>query len=475
AYAQGGIAAALGAGDSPDLHRQDTLAAGAALCDAEAVRILTEDGPDRVADLIRLGVPFDTMHGEVALTREAAHSRSRILHAGGDATGEHIELTLSALARHSNITILEHSLVTRLLVGPNGVEGVEALDSRSNTVAPFRGRFVVLATGGLGRLYKISTNPEVATGDGIAVAHRAGAEVTDMEFVQFHPTVLRLPGVQPFLISEAVRGEGGILRNRDGQRFMFDYTPQGELAPRDIVARSIVAEMARTAADHVLLDVTHLPARTISLRFPRISRFCLDHGVDMTQQPIPVAPAAHYMMGGVRTTTWGETTLPGLYAAGECAATGVHGANRLASNSLLETMVFGKRIIERTRQVLEGAAPQTLAPTPGALRPRLGHVRAAGPAATLPAVQSLMWERVGITRNGPDLAEAADTLAAWEAGLPAAVDRPGWELANLVTLGRLTALAALERRESRGAHFRTDYPAADTAWERHVVFGGGVD
>ncbi|MBI4498164.1 MAG: L-aspartate oxidase [Chloroflexi bacterium] len=469
-YAQGGIAAAIGPDDSPALHAEDTLAAGAGLCDPEAVRILTEEGPDRIADLIRFGVPFDTLHGEVALTREAAHRLPRILHAGGDATGEHIELTLSGLARHRNITILEYSLATRLLGDARNVRGVEVLDCRTNQVTAFEGRAVILATGGCGRLYHISTNPEVATGDGVALAFRAGAEVMDMEFFQFHPTALRLPGVPPFLISEAVRGEGGILRNVAGRRFMFDYAPQGELAPRDVVARSIVAEMAKTGADHVLLDVSHLPATVVAARFPRIYGFCLEHGVDMTTTPIPVAPAAHYMMGGIRTNTWGETTLPGLYAAGECACTGVHGANRLASNSLLETLIFGKRIIQRTLEARDGATPRGAPPTPEA--EALPARRGAGDAGvpTLPALQRLMWDQVGITRSGASLAEAAATLAAWEGTLPAPTDRASHELANLLLVARLTAEAALIREESRGAHYRTDFPEPNPAWLRHIVF-----
>src|SRR6185295_4955685 len=347
-YAQGGIAAAVGADDDPELHFKDTIDAGAGLVDPEAARILVEAAADRIHDLVTFGVPFDSADGEVALGREAAHSRNRILHAGGDSTGAHIEISLSSLARMSRITIKEYVQVEEIVVEGGHATALIALDTRTNATTRFDAGAIILATGGVGQLFRVSTNPEVATGDGIALAYRAGAEVQDMEFIQFHPTALRLPGVPIFLISEAVRGEGGLLRNAAGERFMLAYDERAELAPRDIVARAIVSEMQRSGTDRVYLDITHLPAERVTARFPQIYRYCLDHGVDMTKEPVPVSPAAHYMMGGVRTNTWGETTLPGLFACGEAACTGVHGANRLASNSLLETVVFAKRIVERT-------------------------------------------------------------------------------------------------------------------------------
>src|SRR5215211_5239403 len=342
-YAQGGIAAAVGPDDSAALHRRDTLAAGAGLVDETAATVLTEEAAGRIADLVRFGVPFDTLDGEIVLGHEGAHSARRIIHAGGDATGAHIELTLSGLARVEGITVLEHVLATEIVVEGGQVSGVQALDTRTGELQTHGCRHLVLATGGAGQLYLFTTNPAVATGDGIALAYRAGADVMDMEFIQFHPTALRLPGVPVFLISEAVRGEGGLLVATDGRRFMPEVDERAELAPRDVVARAIVREMERTASDHVWLDVTHLPAERITARFPQIYRFCLEHGVDITRERIPVSPAAHYTMGGVRTNTWGETTLPGLFAAGEVACTGVHGANRLASNSVLETVVFAGR------------------------------------------------------------------------------------------------------------------------------------
>jgi L-aspartate oxidase len=466
-YAQGGIAAALGPDDSPDLHLRDTIEAGAGLVDEEAARVLVSEAAERIGDLVRFGVPFDTDGGEVALGREGAHSRSRILHAGGDATGAHIELSLASLARLSRIDIKEHCLVEEIAVENGRAAGVVTLDTRSNVRETFEGRAVVLATGGCGQLYRVTTNPEVATGDGVAVAYRAGAEVMDMEFIQFHPTALRLPGVPVFLISEAVRGEGGLLKDAQGRRFMPEYDERAELAPRDIVARAIHTELVKSGSDCVYLDVTHLPPERVSARFPQIYRYCLEHGLDITKQPVPVSPAAHYMMGGVRTNVWGETTLPGLYACGECACTGVHGANRLASNSLLETVVFAHRVVDRARAAGEtpAAAPRSAdaVALPAAQRRE-------SPPPGRPALQELLWEEAGIVRDGETLRHACATLSAWQAALPEPNGRPGHELANLLLCGRLVAEAALLREESRGAHYRRDFPQPRDAWRRHLVF-----
>jgi L-aspartate oxidase len=467
-HAQGGIAAAIGKGDSPEIHFRDTTGAGAGLSHSEAVGLLVEESADRIADLINLGVPFDTIDGEIALTREAAHSVSRVLHAGGDATGEHIELTLSGRVRSSGIQVLEHCLATEIMVEGGRVEGVKALDCRTGSVEEFGCRSLILATGGAGRLFKYTTNSEVATGDGVALAFRAGAEVTDMEFFQFHPTAIRLPGVHPFLISEAVRGEGGILRNVEGYRFMPDYASEGELAPRDVVTRSMVCEMKKTKSDRAFLDITHLPSQLIKTRFPHIYRFCLEHGLDITKGLIPVAPAAHYMMGGVRTNTWGETNIGGLFAVGEVACTGVHGANRLASNSLLEVLVFAKRALQR---IDEGTPAEALVPGD-----RNYYVLPDRDVAdmvlpvSLTALQSLMWEKVGIVRSGESLERAADTLAAWEGSMEGASDRSSHELVNLAVTAQLVAEAALIRTESRGAHYRTDYPQLSADWVKHIVF-----
>jgi len=474
-HAQGGIAAAIGAHDSPELHFRDTIAAGAGLCDEEAVRILVEEAPDRIADLIRFGVPFDTLDGQIALTKEAAHSVPRILHAGGDATGEHIETTLSRMARQARVEILEHCLAIEIMVEGNRVQGVKALDTRMGSVEEFSCRNLILATGGAGRLFKYTTNPDIATADGVALAYRAGAEITDIEFFQFHPTAVRLPGVPPFLISEAVRGEGGILRNVEGYRFMPDYAPEGDLAPRDVVARSVHAEMAKTGSDRVFLDVTHLPPPIVTTRFPHIYRFCLDHGLDITKGLIPVAPAAHYMMGGVRTNAWGETNIAGLFAAGETACTGVHGANRLASNSLLEVIVFAKRILEQTRKGAQAnPAPGTSSRYEHWPLPRRKAI-AEPPPASLSALQSLLWQKVGIVRHGDSLEEAATILAGWQREFVPSLDRPSHELANLILTGRLMAEAALLREESRGAHYRADFPQPSPAWQSHIVFSRGSE
>jgi len=471
-HAQGGIAAPIGKNDSPELHYQDTINAGDGLCDPEAVRVLVTEAADRIADLIKLGVPFDTVNGEIALTREAAHSVPRILHAGGDATGEHIEFTLSRRVRSSSIKVLEHCLATEILLDGGKVAGVKTLDCRTSSIEEYACSFVILATGGAGRLFKYTTNSDVATGDGIALAYRVGAEITDMEFFQFHPTALRLPGVPPFLISEAVRGEGGILRNVEGYRFMPDYTPDADLAPRDVVARSILYEMKKTGSDRVFLDVTHLPPQKVMARFPHIYRFCLDHGLDITKGLIPVAPAAHYLMGGVKVNTWGETNIPGLFAAGETACTGVHGANRLASNSLLEVLVFGKRIIQRIQKGAEViSSPRTINEENIALQQHEPLDKY--PPLNLLNLQSLLWEKVGIVRNGDHLAEAARLLYTWERLLSSPIDRPSYELSNMVLTARLMTEAALRREESRGAHFRVDFPQPSPRWLKHITFKRG--
>ena len=467
-HAQGGIAAAIGQNDSAELHFKDTMAAGDGLCDEEAVRILADEAPDRIADLIGFGVPFDTQEGEVALTREAAHSRSRILHAGGDATGEYIEVTLSEQVRISPIKVLEYCLATEILLSNGRVSGIKTIDFRSGIIEEYACKFVILATGGAGRLFKYTTNGDTATGDGIALAYNSGAEIVDMEFFQFHPTALRLPGVSPFLISEAVRGEGGVLRNDEGRAFMTDYSPSGDLAPRDVVARSILFEMRKSGSDRVFLDVTHLPATKLATRFPRIYRFCLDHGLDITRTPIPVAPAAHYLMGGVRVNTWGETNIPGLFAAGETACTGVHGANRLASNSLLEVLIFSKRIIERSE--LEGQASGGK-PWPAEtyqLPSREPYKDA--PALVLANLQSMLWDKVGIVRDVNGLYQAAITLSAWNRILPVPTDRLSYELNTMITNARLMTEAALLREESRGAHYRSDFPTPSERWKKHIVF-----
>jgi L-aspartate oxidase len=468
-YAQGGIAAPIGPNDSADLHYSDTLKAGDGLVNKEAAYLLASEAPDRISDLVTFGVPFDTVNGAIALTTEAAHSVPRVLHSGGDATGAYIEDTLSNRIRErkNDIKVLENCLVTEILINKNSVYGVRALDLRMGSILEFECRYMVLATGGAGQLFKYTTNPDVATGDGVALAYSAGAELADMEFYQFHPTGLRIPGVPPFLISEAVRGEGGILLNVEGYRFMKDYTPYGELAPRDVVARSLLSEMRKTGSDRVFLDVRHLSPNVVTTRFPNIYKYCYDRGLDITKGLIPVAPAAHYMIGGVKTDTWGETNILGLFAAGEVACTGVHGANRLASNSMLEVLVFSKRIIEKIFNPVSPVTANSLQSIRKTLPVRKSIIPKA--SVSLGALQDMMWNKVGIVRDKEGLTYAADTLAAWQSCLPEPADRPSYELRNLVLTGRLIAEAALVREESRGAHFRADFPTHSVDWEKHII------
>ena len=528
-YAQGGIAAAVDPTDSPASHREDTLVAGAGLCEPGVVDLLTREAPARIADLIRLGVEFDREDGRLVYGREGAHSRARILHAGGDATGARIECALCRAVRAVGVDVREHTFVTDLLVEDGRARGVRLLDpsGREDTLTA---RTIVLASGGSGQLFERTTNPAIATGDGLALAYRAGAALANLEFYQFHPTALALPGAQPFLISEAVRGEGGILRDADGRAFMRDYDERGELASRDVVSRAIVRELDRSGRECVFLDVTHLPAERIRRRFPTIVRFCAERGLDVTREPIPVAPVAHYQMGGVLTDEWGETTVPGLFACGEVAENGVHGANRLASNSLLDGVVFAARIVQRTlgedaaaiasallppvevvgpdasalapngagalpspgsggagaqRSVLSDAAAAqrpTSSNGTGAQRPSSSGSAGACPpptsgrgglsAAALPGradLQRLIWRHLGMVRSAAGLAEARRTLDVWAAALPTPADRAGHELANMLLVGRLMVEAAALRMESRGAHFRSDCPEPDPGWRRRIV------
>ncbi len=470
-YAQGGIAAAIGRDDSTELHFRDTIKAGAGLCDWRMVRILVDEAIDRITDLINFGVPFDTTQGEIALTREAAHSVSRIIHAGGDATGIHIEETLSRKLMDSDIELKQNCLVVKIFEKNECVEGLKALELETNQEKEYHCRFLVMATGGAGQLFTVTTNSEVATGDGVALAYRTGASIKDMELIQFHPTAIHLPGVAPFLISEAVRGEGGVLRNAAGHRFMPDYAAEGDLASRDVVSRSILEEMTREGRDEVYLDVTHLPASLTSTRFPQIYRFCLDKGLDITREMIPVAPAAHYMIGGIRVDSWGESSIKNLFAAGEVACTGVHGANRLASNSLLEVPVFAKRIIEKT--ISKDSQPKESGRLQEkdtySLPKREVNNKAKG-KPNLEALKRLMWHNVGIVRDRKRLEEAADTLAGWQNYLPEARDRASYELESLILTGRLVTEAALIREESRGVHYRSDFPESLSRWQKHIIF-----
>jgi len=471
-HAQGGIAAAIGSDDSLELHWHDTVAAGDQLCDEEAVRILVSEARARISELVHFGVPFDTLDGRIALTTEAAHSVARILHAGGDATGEHIETTLSKQVRAANISVLENFMATEILVSDGQVSGIKGVDCRTGFLEEFTCDYLILATGGAGQLYKFNTNSDVATGDGVALAFNAGAEIVDLEFFQFHPTALRLPGVPPFLITEAIRGEGGVLLNESGYRFMPDYTRDGDLAPRDVVTRSIIYEMEKTGSDRCFIDITHLPRHVITTRFPSIYRFCKEHGLDITRELIPVAPAAHYMMGGVKVNTWGETNIKGLFATGETACTSVHGANRLASNSLLEAIVFSNRIIQIT-QSKGREAPFAVEGKEKRCFLKQWQPAQNVPLPSLSRLQQLLWDKVGIIRTEKELTEAANLLAGWQKSLPLSTDRPSLELSNLVLVGRLVTEAALVRQESRGAHFRSDFPHSSPDWQCHIVFTRG--
>jgi L-aspartate oxidase len=462
-YAQGGVAVALSEEDEPVLHVEDTIAAGAGLCDEEAVRVLVGDGQRYMNELIGWGAEFDREGGRLLFTREAAHSRRRILHAGGDATGSEIVRALLARARAEKLVeFVPHAATEGLVVEGGLCAGVRFLDPRTRSPREMRARAVVLATGGAGQLYLHTTNPAVATGDGVAMAYLAGAQVADVEFVQFHPTALNLEGAPRFLLSEAMRGEGGVLRNADGKRFMPRYHAQAELAPRDVVSRSIVAEMDRTATRTVFLDMTSLDPRYVRSRFPGIYETCLRFGLDVTREPAPVSPAAHYLMGGVRTDLEGRTTLAGLYAAGEVACTGVHGANRLASNSLLEGLVFGARAGRAAAADHADAAPVAARAgvedeaTPDAGGEPVGEIA----HAVRKRVRRLMWERVGILRSRQSLRRA---LAEFEQIAGARLRPPS---RNFLTVATLVARAALWREESRGAHYRVDFPERDDARRR---------
>ena len=471
-YAQGGIAVALSDEDEIGIHYEDTLRAGDGLCREETVKILVEEGHERIIELISWGAEFDKEGTKLDFTLEAAHSRRRILHAHGDATGRELERVLLGKVRSfSSVMTYPFSITIDLIVTGEQCLGAEIL--RGNEVISLFAKATILATGGGCQVFSRTTNPPVSTGDGMAIAFKAGAMLEDMEFIQFHPTGLYSPLAPQFLLSESMRGEGAILRNVRKERFMEDYHPMAELAPRDIVSRAIISEMVKTRSEYVYLDLTHLGKEFLKKRFPRIYSTCLQYDIDITRELVPVSPAAHYMMGGVKTDAGGRTNVKGLYAAGEVACTGVHGANRLASNSLLEGLVFGAR------------AGKTASDTPVSKEKlELGIkdiARYASPVTAYSSIpdheevrhelRKLMWEKVGIIRCGESLGYAKERLSEWSFIQDITpLTRRELELKNMYVVARLITEASLQRQGSAGAHYRSDYPERGETWEKHAAW-----
>jgi L-aspartate oxidase len=473
-YAQGGIAAALSDEDEISLHFQDTISAGDGIVNPDAAHVLVEEGPERIEELIAWGTQFDRQGTKLSFTREGAHSRDRILHAHGDSTGREIGRSLYLKANSlKNICIREFEFATSLIVEHGRVAGLTLLD-QTGSLHSVRAAAVLLATGGLGHVFKETTNPSVATGDGVAMAYRAGAEVSDMEFIQFHPTALYVKNAPRFLLSEALRGEGAVLRNDQLTRFMPKYHALAELAPRDVVARAIAheLEMSRSKDPVIYLDMTHKNAKHLQHRFPRIYETCMKYNVDITTDMIPVRPAVHYSMGGVRTDLLGHTTVPGLYAAGEVACTGVHGANRLASNSLLEGLVYGARAARSMHRDAKLSRPHKSESS----NSNAEEVSAADTKAAddiIRQIQDIMWRDVGIVRSRETLQRALEQLEKLQPSLPQGTCRRCCEAVNIWQTGVLIAKSALARLESRGAHYRLDYPMHDDAkFKKHSVIAG---
>jgi L-aspartate oxidase len=466
-YAQGGVAVVLSDDDNAELHEDDTLAAGAGLCDVEAVETLVTAGTEYIKQLMEWGTEFDRERGKLVFTREAAHSRRRILHAHGDSTGKEIVRALIARARQEKrINLMPFANTESLITSDGRCAGVRFLDPILRSPREIFAKAVILCTGGAGQLFLHTTNPQVATGDGMAMAYFAGAEMADMEFIQFHPTALNIENAPRFLLSEAMRGEGGVLRNKYGERFMSRYDESLEMAPRDIVSRSIVAEMRRTGTRTVFLDMTALEEEFLKHRFPTIYATCKFYGLDLASEPVPVSPASHYCMGGIRTDLWGRSTVPGLYAAGEVSCTGVHGANRLASNSLLEGLVFGARAGEAAAADSTDLAVSGSAASPESSN---GHRDNNISTAVKKRVKRLMWERVGIIRDRDSLQRAIREFDQISKSNLSNSSR------NFVTLAMLAARAALWREESRGGHFRSDFPARDEKWRVHSIQRSGSE
>jgi L-aspartate oxidase len=470
-YAQGGIAVALSDEDEVGIHFEDTLKAGDGLCSKDTVKILVGEGPNRILELISWGAEFDKEGIKLDFTMEAAHSRKRILHAHGDSTGKELERVLLKKVRSfPSVKKYPFAFTKDLIVRDGECHGAYMV--KEEEIIALFAKATILATGGAGQIFSRTTNPAVATGDGIAIVYRAGAILEDMEFVQFHPTVLFAPSAPQFLLSEAMRGEGAILRNINNELFMKNYHPDAELAPRDVVSRAIISEIVRTSSNHVYLDLTHLDTDFVKNRFPRIYTTCLQYNVDITKEFVPVSPAAHYFMGGVKTDTEGATSVKGLYAAGEVACTRVHGANRLASNSLLEGLVFGARAgraalkysseVQKSRslKIKSSILPSEL---PNFRTSELEEIRA--------TMRRLMWERVGIIRCEESLCEARDKLERWSFILNKTfLIRRELELKNMLTVSKLITEAAILRKGSVGAHYRSDFPQRGEGWQRHITF-----
>ncbi len=471
-YAQGGIAGVLDPEDQFENHIADTLAAGKGLCDPEVVELMIREAPRRIAELIDWGTEFDQVAGQVALTREGGHSHARIVHALGDATGREVmRAVIQATRTRTNVRIWQNSFTIDLLTHEGECRGAIVWDPRRGASLIWA-RATVLATGGAGQLFRETTNPSIATADGHALAYRAGAELRDMEFMQFHPTVLYIAGSSRHLVTEAIRGEGAYLRDRNGVRFMPDYHPAAELAPRDDVSRAIVAQMAKTQHPSVYLDLSHLNPAHVRMRFPGFDALCRGFDLDITRDPIPVRPGAHYMIGGVTVDHDARTTIPGLWAGGEVSCSGLHGANRLASNSLLEGLVHGARAAEDITRTLLNAGPGRLEVPPIESLASANVSRIDLDLADIrESLRALMWRSAGITRDARGLSEAADQVDFWcRYALNHIFDNPtGWTTQNLLTVARLMIASALEREESRGVHTRSDYPQADPAWVRPIA------
>ena len=467
-YAQGGVAVVLSEDDNAELHEDDTLVAGAGLCDVKAVETLVTEGTNYIKELIDWGTEFDSEGGKLVMGQEAAHSRRRILHAHGDSTGaEFVRSLIARAGQEKTINLTPFANTESLIVNEGRCVGVRFLDPILRAPREIYAKAVIMCTGGAGQLYLHTTNPPVATGDGMAMAYFAGAEMADMEFIQFHPTALNIENAPRFLLTEAMRGEGGQLKNKYGERFMPRYDERLELAPRDIVSRSIVAEIRRTGTRTVYLDMTAMDEEFLKHRFPKIYEVCRSYGLNIAKDLLPVSPASHYCMGGIRTDLHGRSTLPGLYAAGEVTCTGVHGANRLASNSLLEGLVFGARA--GAAAAFDNSTFQIPNFKMNTQKSGIRNLESGMSTAVKKRVKRIMWDRVGIIRERDSLVRALKEFDQIASGNLSTSSR------NFVTLARLVATAALWREESRGGHYRSDFPSAQDAWQRHSIQRLGED